>query len=43
MIALPNWVWRVLLALMLILVLKELAPAWLFGKPSWRTTLMQKG
>jgi hypothetical protein len=39
MIALPNWVWRVLLALMLILVLKELAPAWFFGKTSWRTTL----
>jgi O-antigen ligase len=41
MIPLPNWVWRVLLALMLILILKEVAPAGLFGKTAWRTSLTQ--
>jgi len=37
--SLPPWLNRVLIAFVAIMVLKELAPAGLFGKVEWRTTL----
>lgn len=38
---LPSWMNRVMLALVVILVLKELLPAAWFGLPEWRTSITQ--